>query len=836
MANRVYDHQSIEQKWVERWKEEKVYEVDIQNAEKPFYNLWMFPYPSGARMHVGHAYASTGSDIYGRFMRMQGYDVFQPMGFDAFGIHGENYAIKVGEHPWGLMEDLCNRFRDEQFYRIGHGYDWEKEVRTHWPEYYKWTQWIFIQLYKHGLAERKTAKVNWCPSCKTVLADEQVIAGECERCHNEVLKKELEQWFFKITKFADQLNQNLDQIDWSKHVVESQRNWIGRSEGLMEKWPIDGMELELQSFTTWPHTTWGATFMAIAPEHPIIDELVSGTEYEEDAKQFVDEIAKDRMRDPDAADKEKKGFFTGRYAINHLAGHKMPIYIANFAIMEYGSGIVKCTPTHDQRDFEFAKKYDLPMIVVVHPRDEKLDPATMTEAYTGPGVMSENTGPFEGMADDEARYAVAEYSIEKGSGYRAVEYHLRDWLISRQRYWSAPIPMIHCKECGVVPVPEEDLPVELPYVEDWQPKGDGRGPLASIPEFVDVECPSCGGAAERETDTIDNFLDSGWYFFRYPFVNRADVPFAATGIKGADDERPDSKAFQKWFPVHLYVGGAEHAVLHLMYTRFLTMAFQKMGFIDFDEPFVRFFAHGHITKDGKKMSKSLGNIVNPDEYIETVGADVFRTYLMFLGPFDQGGDFNDDGMSGVVRFINRIVELAKRDQTISKPDKIAQKKLHQTIKKVTEDIQAMKLNTAIAALMELVNVWGQYPLAKDDVAQVIKLIAPFAPFISEELWQEYYATTDGFASVHHATWPEYDPTQIIEDTLSIPVQVNGKLRGVINIPQDVAEDQDRVISLSQQEEKVAKYLAQGAIIKEIYIPKKLVNFVVRIPDDRFDTS
>lgn len=831
-----YNFAEVEPRWQKIWQERATYQVDVQNAKRPFYNLWMFPYPSGARMHVGHAYASTGSDIIGRFKRMQGFDVLQPMGFDAFGIHGENYAIKVGEHPSKLMEELSDRFRDEQFRRIGHGYDWSKEVRTYWPSYYKWTQWIFLQLLKHDLAERKVAKVNWCPSCKTVLADEQVITGECERCHSQVEKKELKQWFFKITKYADRLLVNLDKINWSKKVVEAQRNWIGRKEGINITYQIEGRSDTVTCFTTRPDTNFGATFVVIAPEHPLVDQLqIDHPEIVEYVQTSKTKSEIERLEEG----RKKTGVFTGLYAVNQLTDRKMPVYISDFVLGDYGTGAVVGVPGHDRRDFEFAQAFNLPVIRVVMAEDGDTSEITKVEQVQEEEGTMIGSAFLDGMPIQAAIEKMVDHLVAKGWGERVVTYRLHDWLISRQRYWSAPIPVIYCEKCGMVPVPEEQLPVELPYVEDWQPKGDGRGPLASIPEFVNTTCPKCGGNAERETDTLDNFLDSGWYFFRYPFVSRGDVPFAGPGVLGSDDYQPDSVAFAKWFPVHLYVGGPEHSVLHLMYTRFLTMAFHDMGLIDFDEPFQQFFAHGHITKDGKKMSKSLGNIVNPDEYVDLVGADALRIYLMFIGPFDQGGDFNDSGLSGVVRFLNRFWTLAHQSTNNNDSDPATRSKLHETVGRVGSELEQLKFNTSIAALMELVNSWSQGQLNQEDARLAIKLLAPFAPFMAEELWQKIgLADRNEFNSVHKSDWPEALPELIVQQLVTIPVQIDGDLRGRLELP--VVEfnqiTQEQIAELGKKLPSVKERMGGDSIEKTIYIPGHLINFVTKVARERKQTK
>ena len=822
MNNASYDFAEMEKKWSSVWDKTDLYKCNIEHAKKPFYNLWMFPYPSGARMHVGHAYASTGSDIIGRYKRMQGFEVFQPMGFDAFGIHGENYALKVGRHPQELMEELCDRFRDEQFKAIGHGYDWSCEVRTYQPEYYKWTQWIFLQLYKAGLAERKEAKVNWCSSCKTVLADEQVVGGECERCHSIVQQKVLMQWFFKITQYADRLLGNLDKINWSKKVIEAQRNWIGKSEGSRVKFKLQRPEMgyypvgvvppriEIEVFTTRPDTLFGATYLVLAPEHPLVESITTEDQRGQ-VKEYVKQATAKTEIERTNLTKEKTGVFTGAYAVNPINEEQIPVWIADYVLAGYGTGAIMAVPAHDERDFEFAKKYKLPVIEVV----SKKEGLSLITPYEGEGTLI-NSGEFTGLNSQEGAKAIVKKLARENCGEFAVNYKLRDWLISRQRYWSAPIPIIYCDKCGTVPVPENDLPVELPYVEDWKPKGDGRGPLANVSEFVNTTCPICHSKATRETDTSDNFLDSGWYFYRYPYSKREDVAFDSK-----------SESFKKWFPVHLYIGGAEHSVLHLMYTRFLTMALHDMGYMTFDEPFKKFFAHGLITKSGSKMSKSVGNIVNPDEYIAKIGADAFRIYLMFLGPYSQGGDFNDSGISGVTRFLQRFWQLVNRDAK-SKASKIdAKKKLAKTIASISQDIEDLKFNTCISALMDLVNVWEKGSLSSADVSSAVKMLAPFAPFMAEDLWQTYFADKkNSFVSVHKEVWPVADPKLLQEESIVIPITVNGKLRGQITVDALKVGNQEFVLNIVKNSPAIKKMLEDKTIRKEIYIEGKIVNFVV----------
>ena len=807
-----YNPVLIEAKWRDVWEKSKTFQVDLESAKKPYFNLMMFPYPSAEGLHVGNMYAFTGSDIWGRFIRMKGFSVFEPIGLDGFGIHSENYAIKVGKHPVKQA-----KISEANFYRqlklIGNQFSWDNKVETYDPAYYKWTQWIFVKLFKAGLAYRAKAAVNWCPSCKTVLADEQVIDGACERCESLVEPKQLEQWFFKITKYADRLLKNTEKIDWSEKVLIAQRNWIGKSQGLIEKWQVVGMDLVLETFTTWPHTTFGATFMVVAPEHPVIDKLVGGTKYQAGAKTFVKQVLKDKALDPKSVDKEKKGYFTGRYVINHLVGHKMPIYIANFAVMAYGTGMVKCTPAHDQRDFDFAKKYHLPMILVVEPKGKKLDVNKMTQAYTGSGVMTKNTGKFAGMSDDQAREAVAKYSISLGHARKEVEYHLRDWLISRQRYWGPPIPMINCPKCGWQPVDEQDLPVLLPKeVKDWQPKGTGRGPLAQVKDWVKTKCPKCGGEAERETDVSDTFLDSAWYFLRYPSVGNNQAAW-------------DKSLTKKWLPVDMYIGGAEHSVLHLLYSRFLTMMFKDLGYLDFDEPYQKFRAHGLIIKDGAKMSKSKGNIVNPDQYIKKYGADALRCYLMFVGPLSAGGDFCDTAMVGMFKFLSRVYKLYLKG-SIDLIDQLGRKEaywLNKTIKRVEDGIKRFKYNTSIAALMELVNFLKQEKKASQKTLNtLILLLAPFAPFLAEELWQ----MVGGEKSVHFQSWPKFDPKLVYQEKIELVVQINGKLRDKLKLAVDKAKDKDEVFKLVLKSTKVQEHLKGKKLKNKIFVPGKLVNLVV----------
>ncbi|MBW2621547.1 MAG: leucine--tRNA ligase, partial [Deltaproteobacteria bacterium] len=631
-----YDHEALEIKWRKRWEDTKLHETDLENASRPFYNLMMFPYPSAEGLHVGNVFAFVGSDIQGRFHRMNGWDVFEPMGFDAFGIHSENFALKIGTHPAELIPQNIENFRENQLKRIGNMFDWTHEVDSTDSNYYHWTQWIFLQLYKAGLAYRTTAPVNWCPSCKTVLAAEQVIAGECERCSSMVTKRDMAQWFFKTTAFAQKLLDNLEKIDWSEKTKIAQRNWIGRSEGAQVTFQIEGFEETFEIFTTRPDTLFGVTYMVFAPEHPLVETFTT-PDKRDDLEKYRARAATMTEVERQAEGLEKTGVFTGAYALNPVNGERVPIWVSDYVLMGYGTGAIMAVPAHDQRDFEFATKFGLEIRTVISPTAE-IHP--LIEAYIGEGRMV-NSGQFDGLATEDGIRKVTEWLEGKGLAGFQVNYRLRDWCISRQRYWGPPIPMIYCDTCGIRPVPEKDLPVVLPYIEDYKPDGTGASPLKRFDDFYITTCPKCGGSAHRETDVSDNFLCSAWYFYRYPSTKFSDRAF-------------DPELTKKWLPVDLYVGGNEHAVLHLLYSRFLCMAFNQIGLVDFEEPFKKFVAHGIITKDGGKMSKSKGNVVNPNEYIKTYGTDTFRVYLMFMGDYLEGGDFRDEGARAMRSFLDRV--------------------------------------------------------------------------------------------------------------------------------------------------------------------------------------
>ncbi|UCC49441.1 MAG: leucine--tRNA ligase [Gemmatimonadota bacterium] len=817
MAER-YDPGAVESKWQRRWEEAGLNRVDIDGAERPFYNLMMYPYPSAEGLHVGNVYAFTGADIHGRFKRMQGLDVFEPIGFDAFGIHSENFALEKGTHPMELIpQNIANFTR--QLKQLGFMYDWGRMVDVTQPEYYKWTQWIFLQLFKGGLAERRKAPVNWCPSCKTVLANEQVIDGHCERCSTLVTQRFLHQWFFKITDYAQQLLDNLEWIDWSESTKRLQRNWIGRSDGADIEFEIVGHpDKKLRVFTTRPDTLFGATFMVLAPEHPYVDEITT-RERRAEVQDYVQRaLAMDLVERKKAGEeRQKSGVDTGAVAINPATGEEIPIWVADYVLMEYGWGAIMAVPAHDERDFEFAKGYRLPIRVVVIPADqyESFDPDAELEAafteHTEDEVLV-NSGKFDGVPAAKAIKDITAWLEKEGRGTFAVNYRVHDWCISRQRYWGPPIPIIHCENCGVVPVPEDDLPVVLPYVENFKPDESGVGPLARSEEFLNVDCPNCGGVAKRETDVSDTFLDSAWYFIRYPSTDRHDLPFEPVRTK-------------KWLPVDMYIGGEEHAVLHLMYSRFITMALHDLGHLPFEEPYHKFRKHGLIIREGAKMSKSRGNVVIPDEYVERYGADTLRSYLMFLGPYEEGGDFRDQGIAGISRFFDRVWDTVANSELADGPPETDElnHKLHATIKKVTEDLAGLQYNTAIAALMEYLNAvraGGRRP-RHSEVEPLIAMIAPFAPHLAEELWERLGNTPSVFSG---ANWPQYDAQLAVSEEVDIAVQVNGRFRATIKAPRGASEEEVRALALAN--EAVQRHLDGVEVRKTVFVSDRLINLLV----------
>ena len=910
----------FEKKWQKKWRDTRLFSRNLDKAKNPYYCLMMFPYPSAEGLHVGNMYAFTGADIYARFMLMRGFDVFEPIGLDGFGIHSENYALAINKHPLSLSKVTEKRFY-EQLSMIGNAFDWNRTVETYKSNYYKWTQWLFLVMYKNGLAYRAKADVNWCPSCLTVLADEQVIAGKCERCGTAVVKKQLEQWFFKITKYADRLLKNLEKIDWSETVKTAQRNWIGKSEGVVIKFKITGsgtgasltaskkrsakansssnldfrlaqasastksqsdLKTKFQAgsvmflnggksgasievFTTRPDTIFGATFLVVSPEYPIVasllnskfpfdSKLAQGEQIEnsklKEIKDYVEkakrksELERKELREktglPDEA-YAKSGVFTGIYATNPMTGKEIPVWVADYVLMGYGTGAIMGVPGSDIRDYEFAQKFNLPIVKVIASKKGDISSIKGRDDVLEEGYIV-NSDQFNGLqAPNPAKSRFIAFLQKRGWGERKVNYHLRDWLISRQRYWGPPIPIIYCDDCGTVPVPEKDLPVELPNVSDFRPKGTGKSPLSTVDAFVNVKCPKCGKVAKRETDVSDTFLDSSWYFLRYPSTEFNDKPF-------------DEARTKKWLPVDMYIGGAEHAVLHLLYARFVTMALHDFGYLNFEEPFSKFRAHGLIIKNGAKMSKSRGNVVNPDDYIKKYGADSLRTYLMFLGPFAEGGDFSDFAVAGVWRFLQRVWVLADLDNLTSRqPDNLSGDSLmmmHKTIEKVTEDIEALKYNTAIAALMEWLNALSRRvhssqstvhsqkksvnrePITVNEFETFLLLLAPFAPHMTEEVWQRVHSQkksvnrepiTDNW-SIHLQPWPKWDPKYVKAETVTIVVQVNGRVRDRLLV--EAKTPQSEIEKLALKSDKVTKYVGSKKPQKVIFVAGKLINFVV----------
>jgi leucyl-tRNA synthetase len=776
----------------------------------------MFPYTSGD-LHIGHWYALAPSDVHARFKRLQGYNVLHPMGFDAFGLPAENAAIKQGIHPYKwTLQNIDNMRR--QLKSIGAIYDWSREVITCQPEYYRWTQWFFLKLYEHGLAYRARAPVNWCPHCQTVLANEQVVDGFCERCGAAVIRRDLEQWFLRITRYADELMQH-DGIDWPERIKTMQRNWVGKRSGTEISFALDHpgvAEKEIRVFTTRPDTIFGVTFMVLAPEHPLVARLTSP----EKRAEVEDYIARSRRLteiERLSTEKEKDGVFIGAYVVNRVNGEKVPIWIADYVLLGYGTGAVMAVPAHDERDFVFARKYSLPIRVVIAPPDwggEELE-----AAYIEVGSMV-NSGRFNGLPSEPGMDAVSDFLKERGWGGRTVTYKLRDWLISRQRYWGAPIPMVYCPHCGIVPVPEHDLPVVLP--EDAEFKPTGESPLKYNEQFVNTTCPKCGGPARRETDTMDTFMCSSWYFLRYTSPGFDSAPF-------------DADKLGYWMPVDLYTGGAEHAVMHLLYARFFTKALRDMGITSFGEPFSRLFNQGIIIAGKQKMSKSRGNVITPDEYVSQLGADAMRAYLMFVAPWQQGGEWNDSGIIGMSRWLNRVWRLVlepyqvKAEAGSPANQKDLARITHQTIRKVTQDLEKMRFNTMIAALMEFTNYLAGVRdvgfVTERDWRQAIKtlllLLAPTAPHIAEELWHR----TGGDYSIHNQGWPGWDEELAKDEEITLVVQVNGRLRDRVTVPQAITEAEARQIALDSL--RVRSYLEGRQIARVIYVPKRLINLVVK---------
>lgn len=821
--NERYDFASIESKWQKKWAEEKIYKVTEDKSKPKYYCLEMFPYPSG-NLHMGHVRNYSIGDVIARFKTMHGYNVLHPIGWDSFGLPAENAAIKHKTPPakW-TKENIANMNR--QLHAMGLSYDWDREVTTCLPEYYKWTQWLFLQFYKKGLAYKKGASVNWCPGCQTVLANEQVVEGKCERCDSVVEKKSLEQWFFKITEYADRLLKDLDKLQgWPNKVRVMQENWIGRSEGAILRFPVQESDDIIEVFTTRPDTVFGLSYMVLAPEHPLVEKLIAGTKYEADVRAFVKEVQQMTEVERASTELEKKGIFIGAHVVSPADGKIVPILVGNYIIYEYGTGAVMGVPAHDERDFLFAKKYDLPITIVVMPEGKELRVEDMTEASKENGIMV-NSGQFDGMKNEDAKKAIVDYLAEKGMGEMKVNFRLRDWLISRQRFWGAPIPIIYCDHCGTVPVPEEQLPVMLPHDVDFKPTGES--PLKYMEEFVNTTCPICGRPARRETDTMDTFVCSSWYYLRYT------------------DARNDKEAFAKenadhWMNVDQYIGGVEHAILHLLYARFFTKVLYDMGLVSVDEPFQNLLTQGMVLMDGSKMSKSKGNIVSPEAIIDKFGADTARLFILFAAPPERDLEWNDQAVEGCYRFINRVwrfvydyVQSRGGENAevgeLSRKDKDMRRLVHTTIKRVTDDAGTrFNFNTAISAIMELVNGLYQYrevagynkAVMAEAVDTLVLLLAPFIPHVTEELWQDL-----GYGeSVHKQKWPVVDEAALVADEVTVIVQVNGKVRDKILMPVNLDKAETEKMVLAQP--KIAEILAGKEVKKVVVVPNKLVNVVV----------
>ncbi|MCX7856434.1 MAG: leucine--tRNA ligase [Deltaproteobacteria bacterium] len=821
----VYDPSTIELKWQKIWEEKKLFKAYEQSKKPKYYLLEMFPYPSG-RIHMGHVRNYSIGDVIARYKWMRGYNVLHPMGWDAFGMPAENAAMEHGIHP-AKWTNQNIEYMKNQLKRLGFSYDWDREIATCDVEYYKWEQWMFLKMYERGLAYRKKAPVNYCERCTTVLANEQVINGKCWRCGQDVVQKELTQWFFAITKYADELYEFCDKLEgWPEKVRQMQKNWIGKSEGAEVDFIIeDGTPLRI--FTTRPDTLFGVTFMVLAPEHPLAETLSKGTKYETEVKAFIERVKSQDRSFRTEISAEKDGVFTGRYAINPLTGLKVPIYVGNFVLMEYGTGAIMSVPAHDQRDFEFAKKYGLPIVITIMPYNNTIDPQTMESAYEGDGYLV-NSMDFNGMDNREAIPKIIDYLEEKKIGKRATYYRLRDWGISRQRYWGAPIPIIYCDECGIVPVPYEDLPVVLPL--NLEVKIVGKSPLMESKEFYEAACPKCGKPAKRETDTMDTFVESSWYFLKFT------CPEYKAGAL-------DKTLVDYWMPVDQYIGGIEHAILHLLYSRFFNRVLNEIGLVSVREPFKNLLTQGMVIKDGAKMSKSKGNVVDPDYLIEKYGADTTRLYCLFAAPPEKDLDWSDRGVEGCYRFLQRlwrfIVEKKERLTQIDSSVIVSEKnekdleltyKLHKTIKKVTEDIERFHLNTAIAASMEFLNFLYKLQeeksidqvspeLLKGSIKVIIKLLHPFVPHITSELFE---LIGENFQDLMEG-WPIYDEKYIEEEKITIPIQINGKLRDTVVTKRGLEEEELKKLALSSN--KVKKYIEGREVKKVIVLPDKLVNIV-----------
>ena len=816
-----YDPLKIDTKWQSKWADERIYDVDNESDKPKWYEMTMYPYPSGD-LHIGHWYAFSPSDCHARFRRMQGYNVLHPIGFDAFGLPAENAAINRGIDPKSWTMQNISTMRD-QLKSLGAVYDWSREVICCNPEYYEWNQWLFLKFFEQGLAYKQKAPVVWCPSCNTVLANEQVVNGNCERCDTVITRKDLEQWFLRITDYADELLDFEGLIEWPEKILTMQRNWIGKSEGVEIQFDLINPEntnlasTEITTFTTRIDTIFGVTFMAIAPEHEFVDSLTTKTNSDA-VKKYIEQARKTSEIDRLSTEKVKTGQLLGSYAINRFNGAKIPIYIADYVLPNYGTGAVMGVPAHDDRDFVFASNYGIDIVQVVSQNGET--DIGLTEAYVEDGKLI-NSGEYSGLNNRDAIKVLGDQIESKKWGKKAVTYRIRDWLISRQRYWGTPIPMVTCKDCGIQPVETTSLPVELPPNADFTPSGES--PLAKIESFVKTTCPKCGGVADRETDTMDTFFDSSWYMYRYLNPKYKEGPF-------------ENKEVSSWMPVDQYTGGAEHAVMHLLYSRFFTKALRDMGLVDFDEPFLRLYNQGIILgQDHEKMSKSRGNVINPDDVVGIMGADAVRVFLMFIGPWDQGGPWSNVGINGVARWLNRIWGIAS-EKYVTSVDSVldhemeseTQQAVHKTIKKVYEDLDKFKFNTAIAALMELSNhltkVWNAKNVSvevwNDSIQQFLLMLAPIAPHLSEELWE-----MNGYEfSIHNQKFPDWDESLVVDESITLIVQINGKLRDTISVDSGISEEMAQEAAMSS--EKIQGHINGTTIKKVIYVPDRLINIVV----------
>jgi len=821
-----YRPSDIEKKWQKIWEERGIFHAPQRSDKPKYYALVMFPYPSGS-IHVGHVKNYVIGDVVARYKRMRGYNVLHPFGYDAFGLPAENAAIEHNIHPEIWTRSNIDTIR-RQIKKIGISYDWSREISTCDEDYYKWTQWIFLKLFERGLAYRKKGAVNWCPRCQTVLANEQVKDGKCERCGTPVTIRFLTQWYFKITEYAERLYNDLDKLEgWPEHVKMMQKNWIGKSDGALVRFPVEGTEHVIEVFTTRPDTLWGVTFMALAPESPLVDALTP-PEKKDEVQKFVSKVLVEDKFKRTAEGAEKEGIFIGKYAVNPVNGEKVPIYVANYILYEYGTGAIMGVPAHDQRDFEFAKAMDLPIRVVIEDPQHPLSEEDMTEPYIGDGIMK-NSGTFTGRNNREAMKDIIKYLEENSFGRASVQYRLRDWLISRQRYWGAPIPIVYCERCGTVPVPEEQLPVKLPGDVRFEPTG--QSPLQHHEEFLNTTCPKCGGPARREADTMDTFVDSSWYYLRYVNPKEDKAPFVVEDVN-------------YWLPVDQYIGGVEHAILHLMYSRFITKVLHDMGYLEFDEPFTNLFTQGMIYKNGAKMSKSKGNVVSPDDMIEKYGADTLRLYILFMGPPEKDAEWSEAGIEGTHRFVKRlwrilneilseIRDLESREIEIKdKREKELHRKLHAMIRKITEDIEgSFHFNTAISGLMELTNALNQYmentprsewnrALLRFIAEKLVLLLAPFTPHLADELWHNMGHET----LTIEEEWPQYDPKALEVEEYEMAVQVNGKVRDRIKVPKNASEEEIKEMALSS--EKVKRWLNGKKPKRIVVVQRRLISIVV----------